>query len=875
MQKNKKILFMSGLVLLAGCIIVPYSTNAQSSSKIVSSLNTVSESKDNTTSGISTKIISNKNLWSIRDDSARFNYTWISVIERTGANIAWDFGEINEYPKEFQDAYDWAYENWIISEASINSANLYKALTNLELAEIMNKYSKNLLWRVPDTNKFCSFNDVNMLTWYERDTVIKTCQLGLMAYQTNSFEPGQKTNMAKFGTILSKALWGDEYEGGSPYYNNHLNALQAAWLINQISNPENTNVIKWYALNILKNTSEWNDVVNCEDPTIVLACLDPEADVYQDCPNACKPDGILTNNLTKTVEFKSNEVITRTVFDWSIKALKDISINDYTIDTMAMYQEGRDDTYFEQRCQKNKTNMTFYIYIDWKLVWSTYYEDACNLGQWAWFGHIFDNINIKKWQSKTVKVELEINGYVQEDDMYNFTLYFTDKNWNIPHYWAKSISAKLAPVKILARDNEFSIQTPSKQDTVYLKSKNSTLAEFTLKPSKWNSAYLNELSLDIDISLIKDDDITLLIDNTEQELTSLKNHTFTYQPDMEISSKWVNVKLILNQELEYDDYTVWTKIKSINWKSINKSFSKRFVSVLVYIAKQENRWDHTKFTLWVEKYDDNYFTNFVCLLTSTWTHAGTCFPGHSSWSYEDWYTFTVNNSVLDQNINFIRYQINSSVMSWWGDNITIEREDYPDYFKTKTWEPWKIYWSTPGETTYGNLTSWQVINAWYTTEMKEAYQFAKSNWITTIHDINKAKMNLPLTRIAMAKMLSNYAINVLWKSPDLSKWTPVFNDVTNKLNKQYDNAVTLSYQLWIMWQNMKNNNFRPYDEVTRAEFATALSRMLYNTEDWKWNVKYYEPHMAKLYSEWIINNTNAKMKEKRGYVMTMLMRTAE
>jgi hypothetical protein len=38
-------------------------------------------------------------------------------------------------------------------------------------------------------------------------------------------------------------------------------------------------------------------------------------DIYQDCPNACKPDGILTNNLTKTVEFKSNEVITRTVFD--------------------------------------------------------------------------------------------------------------------------------------------------------------------------------------------------------------------------------------------------------------------------------------------------------------------------------------------------------------------------------------------------------------------------------------------------------------------------------------------------------------------------------------------------------------------------------
>jgi hypothetical protein len=30
---------------------------------------------------------------------------------------------------------------------------------------------------------------------------------------------------------------------------------------------------------------------------------------------------------------------------------------------------------------------------------------------------------------------------------------------------------------------------------------------------------------------------------------------------------------------------------------------------------------------------------------------------------------------------------------------------------------------------------------------------------------------------------------------------------------------------------MKNNNFRPNDEVTRAEFVTALSRMLYHTED--------------------------------------------
>ena len=163
----------------------------------------------------------------------------------------------------------------------------------------------------------------------------------------------------------------------------------------------------------------------------------------------------------------------------------------------------------------------------------------------------------------------------------------------------------------------------------------------------------------------------------------------------------------------------------------------------------------------------------------------------------------------------------------------------------------------------------------YTNEQKESYSFAKSNWITTTSSIKEAKMNTSLKRIEMAKMLSYYAINVLWQEPDTSKWIFKFNDVSNKMDKQYDNWVTLSYQLWIMWQNMPKNNFRPNDEVTRAEFVTALSRMVYNTQDWKWNVKYYEPHMAKLYNEWIISNTNPKMKEKRWYVMTMLMRSAK
>ena len=74
---------------------------------------------------------------------------------------------------------------------------------------------------------------------------------------------------------------------------------------------------------------------------------------------------------------------------------------------------------------------------------------------------------------------------------------------------------------------------------------------------------------------------------------------------------------------------------------------------------------------------------------------------------------------------------------------------------------------------------------------------------------------------------------------------------------------------------MQHNKFRPNSYVTRAEFTTALSRMIYGIKDGTWKTKYYEPHMNKLKKEWIITNTNPNIKELRGYVMLMLMRSAK
>lgn len=165
------------------------------------------------------------------------------------------------------------------------------------------------------------------------------------------------------------------------------------------------------------------------------------------------------------------------------------------------------------------------------------------------------------------------------------------------------------------------------------------------------------------------------------------------------------------------------------------------------------------------------------------------------------------------------------------------------------------------------------FNPNYSDEMNKAYQYARYYNITTIDSIKDAGMGTWLNRIAMAKMLANYAVNVLGKDDFDKSRNCTFKDVSTSLDRNYYYWVTKACQLGIMWINMPDNKFYPNWRVTRAEFATALSRLLYWTKDW--TDKYYSTHITKLYNEKIINNTDPKLREKRWYVMLMLMRAAK
>ena len=214
--------------------------------------------------------------------------------------------------------------------------------------------------------------------------------------------------------------------------------------------------------------------------------------------------------------------------------------------------------------------------------------------------------------------------------------------------------------------------------------------------------------------------------------------------------------------------------------------------------------------------------------------------------------------------------------AWWGW-VKKEIDDCPNGDYSSSYYDWTCG-SKDSSSNDDNLSSWANAKDIDTTEWLEsnelqtAYERAVQNNIVDTNYIDNIWLQTSLTRIEMARILSRYAINILWEIPDETK-TKNFADVSDYLDKLYDYSVSTSYQLWIMWINLPDDNFRPNDSVPRAEFATALSRMLYDTPDWQ--DEYWSTHINSLYNSWIITNTDPDLTETVWYVLIMLMRSVD
>lgn len=160
-------------------------------------------------------------------------------------------------------------------------------------------------------------------------------------------------------------------------------------------------------------------------------------------------------------------------------------------------------------------------------------------------------------------------------------------------------------------------------------------------------------------------------------------------------------------------------------------------------------------------------------------------------------------------------------------------------------------------------------------EQKDAYIYAYLKGITTQDTIESAELDRGLTRAELAKMMVVFAKDLgKEKKVDTSASYADTTSVTGDLADYIQQA----YQMQIMGIDADGNpleNFNPHGEVSRAEFATVLSRVLFGDQYNQGTEDYYSKHLEVLKNKGILQQDNPHIKELRGWVMLMLMRAEQ
>ena len=172
-----------------------------------------------------------------------------------------------------------------------------------------------------------------------------------------------------------------------------------------------------------------------------------------------------------------------------------------------------------------------------------------------------------------------------------------------------------------------------------------------------------------------------------------------------------------------------------------------------------------------------------------------------------------------------------------------------------------------------------VSQEWEDQELFDAYTWAKKYGITTQDSFEKARMYETLTRGELAKMITNFSRQVIGLDymADPTCTASVFVDYTER-DDELRSYVEQSCSLGLMGRRNDSvwtiEKFRAYDLVTRAEFATVMSRLLFGSRyNGDGSEKRYINHLNAMKEAWYINLIdNPLLQEIRWFAMIIMMR---
>ena len=252
--------------------------------------------------------------------------------------------------------------------------------------------------------------------------------------------------------------------------------------------------------------------------------------------------------------------------------------------------------------------------------------------------------------------------------------------------------------------------------------------------------------------------------------------------------------------------------------------------------------------------------------------------------YIDWTTWSLTDTY---SFNVVTQPIPSWGESWGGGwRYWLRKDKCPNWDLSDSYYDWtcEANWWAHGSA--GSDFCW-IMESSHSNEQKWAYLYSYTYGITTQCPIQSANLDWYLIRSHFAKMISEFAVNVLGNKPEKWKeWCDKFDDI-GKLSDELRGFVITACELWLMWLEpdwvTPSKSFNPGNNVTRAQFGTVFSRLLfgdmYNVKDEdasteKWSR--YKGHLQALKRYWImtkIDGDRPNYLERRGRVMIMLQRS--
>lgn len=192
-----------------------------------------------------------------------------------------------------------------------------------------------------------------------------------------------------------------------------------------------------------------------------------------------------------------------------------------------------------------------------------------------------------------------------------------------------------------------------------------------------------------------------------------------------------------------------------------------------------------------------------------------------------------------------------------------------------------------GECGESTSTSWALVHSIDTImindtcsisdKIMDAYKAAFDLGITTVADPCAADLYGPLLRKHLAKFLTMYAVAVLDMKPDMTRLC-TFSDMTSQSAEMQLFAKT-ACQLWLMGLKQDGSPdtvFNPDKIVTRAQFGTTFSRLIYgniHNIDISSPQHWYQNHLTALFDNNIMNDiSKPAMQELRWFVLLMMSR---